>query len=97
MALVTLTRRARERLQSLHEKARGAGTALRLVPAAPGTLGLVADTRRLGDHTVEHEDVILLVIEEGFARLLAGLVIDCKETAEGPRLLLIRPARATSV
>lgn len=95
--MVRLTRRARERLKSLCEKAHRPGLALRLVPAAPGTLGLVADAQRLGDHAVEHDDGLLLVIEERFARLLAGLVIDCQETAEGPRLLLIRAARANSV
>lgn len=74
--MVRLTGRARERLKSLYEKAQRPGSALRLVPAAPGTLGLVADARRSGDHAVEHDDVILLVIEERFAKLLAGLVID---------------------
>jgi len=89
--MVRLTGRARERLRSLREKARRPGATLRLVPAAPGTLGLVADACRPGDHIVEHNGVVLLVIEEGLAKCLAGAAIDCKETRDGPRLQLIRP------
>lgn len=89
--MVSLTGRARERLRALREKAHLPGATLRLVPATPGTLGLVADTRRPGDHAVERNGVILLVIEESFAKCLAGAVIDCQETRDGPRLHLIRP------
>lgn len=62
---------------------------LRLAPTAPRQLGLVLGTEEEGDQVVEHEARKVLLVGEELSGALEGVTIDCQETSEGLRLVIV--------
>jgi len=61
---------------------------LRLVTGTGGQLSLVLDRETEGDQVVEHKEAKVLLIGQELAKLLETVTIDCRETAEGPTLVI---------
>ncbi len=91
--MVEITGRAKDRLLELRVSAGIAPlpeAGLRIAPDPNGKLELFADTERVGDHVVEHNGAKLLLIDEDLSLVLAGAIIDCRMTSQGPKLIVNR-------
>ena len=91
--MVEVTGRAKARLLELRESTGIAPlpeAGLRLAPDPSGQLELFADTERMGDRVVEHNGAKLLLIDEVLSLALAGAIIDCRTTSQGPKLIVNR-------
>ena len=91
--VVTVTDPAKEELQRiLSVSSLDSGKYLRL--ATPplweggGDFGIVIDSKRQGDHVVDHEGGTLLLIDQGLADHLSESVLDFKDSPDGPRFAL---------
>ena len=87
--MVTVTERAREHLLGILADYPDADVGLRLVVHSRGQLRLINDTERKGDQVVEHEGRKVLLVHQQVTEALQGTVVDCEETAEGPRLVMV--------
>ena len=87
--MVTVTERARQELKTvLTAKTDDPQIGLRLALQPPEQLGLVLDTEKEADQVVEHKEAKVLLIGQELAKLLETVTIDCRETAEGPTLVI---------
>lgn len=86
--MVTVTERAASVLKELQaDQEEGPDQILRIVKQ-DDDYELTFDTEREGDQIVESEGASVLLIGEDVATALDGAVIDCEDTAEGPRFTL---------
>jgi len=63
---------------------------LRLVAGEGGQLGLVADSEKEGDQIIEHQGSTVLVVGKELSAALEGIGIDCQDSDDGPRLVLVK-------
>jgi Fe-S cluster assembly iron-binding protein IscA len=61
--------------------------AIRLV-AQPQGLGMAVDTPNDGDHTVEHDGRVVLLVDDQVANMLDGRTMDLQETEQGTALAI---------
>lgn len=95
--MIKVTDRAKEELKRiLSGNADNAEASLRLTATEQGQLGLAIDVETPGDHVVEHEDSKVLLVEEGLAANLEGIVLDVEDTPEGPKLAIFREEAESS-
>jgi hypothetical protein len=65
--MLIVTERAKEALREFAPAGAGRSATLRLEASGSGILGLAVTTMRGGDHVVEHDGAIVLVIGPGLA------------------------------
>jgi len=87
--MITLTERAREHLKGLLAEYPDTDIGLRLVVHGTGQFALMTDTERKADQVVEHEGRKVLLVDEQLVQKLERAVVDCEETAEGLRLVMV--------
>lgn len=91
--MLVVTKRAKEEISAmLAENIDEPGVSLRLVQGGPGEFGLVPDVEKERDEVVEHEGRAVLLIEEELSAILESITIECRDTPEGPQLVLSRSA-----
>ena len=76
--VILLTDRATAALEEMllvNDAGRGEG--VRLVPSAPGRIGLTIDTPQAGDEVIEHDEELLLIVDRSLIEKLEGSEIDC--------------------
>lgn len=89
--MLIVTERAKEELRVvLSDSVDEPGMSLRLVASGRGQFGLVPDVEQEGDQVVAHEGINVLLIDEEVSAVLESAMIDCRETPEGPRLVLAK-------
>ena len=68
--------------------------AIRLVPSAsrPKQLDMALDKEKEGDQVVESEGAKVLFVSPELDQVLDGMVIDCRETAEGVQFSIAKLA-----
>jgi Fe-S cluster assembly iron-binding protein IscA len=87
--VIVVTERAAEELkETLREHATDDEQALRLTPAPGDVFVLTLDVEQEGDEVVESEGTKLLLMDASVAPALDGIILDCVDTPEGPRLTL---------
>ena len=88
--VLTITTRA---MAALQEILRGMGNRpeqlLRLYTGPDGGVVVALDTRRTGDHVVDHDGNAVLLIDRRLPRPLAGKTLDTSETSDGKQLVLL--------
>ena len=95
--MVYITEHAKAALLAAKRAARAdhAEDGLRLTFGRDGTLGLVLDREKAGDAVVKHEDAVVLLIDpEMSALIVAGRVMDCRQTGSGRVEFFLRRRRA---
>jgi hypothetical protein len=95
--MVRVTERAKEALlqTKLSPRIQDPEVGLRLASTPGGSLALVADRVKAGDQVVKHQDSTVLLVQAELSELvLAGATVDCTETDEGRRELVLRRAGA---
>jgi hypothetical protein len=95
--MVQVTERAKEVLlqTKLSARIQDPAVGLRLASAPSGSLALVADRVKAGDQVVKHRDSTVLLVQAELSELaLAGATVDCTETSDGKRELVLRRAGA---
>ena len=69
--------------------------ALRLVPAPDGHLAIIMDVYREGDAVIEDNGMKVLLIEPELVDVVSGMLCDCADTPDGPRLQISNPSQQT--
>ena len=62
---------------------------MRLAAVEEGQLGLSIDVEMPGDQVVEHDGCKVLLVEDGLATALDGIVLDVEDAPEGARLAIV--------
>ena len=87
--MINITDRARKELKKMLASSVDNWYArLRLVSREQGSLGLGIDIEMPGDEVVEYEGAGVLVVEQGLAANLEGIILDVEDTTEGTQLVL---------
>ena len=88
--MVTVTEDAKQELGRVLSSANvdDPTVGLRLTAGDRGQFGLVLDTEKEGDQVVEHEGSKVLLVGQELIELLEGVIIDCRRTDEGARLII---------
>jgi Fe-S cluster assembly iron-binding protein IscA len=66
------------------------GQCARIKVAPGGQFALSLDVETPEDHVVKHGETKILVVDSKTARRLEGLVLDFRDSGEGPELTLLR-------
>lgn len=94
--MLTVTECAKQELKkALPDDATKPDLGLRLVVTGPGELSLVPDRERESDQVVEHEGSKVLIVDKELSDVLEGTTIDCEETNEGQRLVLVQREKSS--
>ena len=89
--MITVTESAKQELKRiLSDNVNDPQASLRLTSTGQDQLGLAIDVETPGDQVVEHEDSKVLLVEEGLATSLVGIVLDIEDTPDGPKLAIFR-------
>lgn len=89
--MIAVTERAKQELKRiLADREGNSQDGLRLLVSSPGEFGLSTDTEMPGDQVVKHEGVKVLLVEEGLATSLDGVILDVEDTPDGPKLTIVR-------
>jgi hypothetical protein len=87
--MIGVTDRAKqELLKILFDKVDMPQARLRLTSGEQGQLGLGIDIELPGDEIVEYQGSRLLVVDQGLAGSLKGIVLDVDDTPQGPMLVI---------
>ncbi|MFC1907597.1 hypothetical protein ACFLW8_05875 [Chloroflexota bacterium] len=87
--MLTVTDNGKEELKRMSSQVvEQPGSTLRLVVNEQGQLGLMADTEKEGDQSIEHQGETILLVDKLLSEALEGVCIDCQDEGEGPRLIL---------
>jgi len=87
--MLTVTENGKEELKRMSSQVvEQPGSTLRLVANEQGQLGLIADTEKEGDQSIEHQGETILLVDKMLSEALEGVCIDCQDEEEGPRLIL---------
>ena len=86
--MITVTERAKEALKTiLFTAGADPDKGLRLLPTEDG-VALALDSKLTGDEVVEYEGYKVLLIGIEYFRIFDGATVDCRDTEEGPVLLV---------
>jgi Fe-S cluster assembly iron-binding protein IscA len=89
--MLAVTERAKQELKRiLADKVDNPQGGLRLRVSNPGEFGLSIDTEMPGDQVVKYEGAKVLLVEEGLATSLKGVIIGVEDTPEGPKLAVFQ-------
>ncbi len=89
--MIGVTERAKKELKRiLTENVDNPQAGLRLTSEESGQLGLGIDIETANDQVVKHEDSKVLIVENGLADSLKGITLDVDDTAEGPKLVIVK-------
>ena len=66
------------------------GQCVRIKAAPGGQFALSLDVETPGDQVVKHGEAKILVVDSKTARRLEGLVLDFRDSGEGPELTLLQ-------
>ncbi len=87
--MIGVTERAKQELRRLlYDKVDMPQARLRLTSGDGGQLGLGIDIELPGDEIVEYQGMGVLVVEQGLATSLKGIVLDVDDTPQGPQLVI---------
>ena len=88
--MLTVTENGKEELKRMSSQiVEQPGSTLRLVANEQGQLGLIADTEKEDDQSIEHQGETILLLDKILSEALEGVCVDCQDEGEGPRLVLI--------
>lgn len=87
--MIEVTERASQELKRiLYSNVDMPQARLRLMDRGQGHLGLGIDIETPGDKLVERDGSTVLVVEQGLASSLKGVILDVDDTLEGPELVI---------
>ncbi|MFC2070154.1 hypothetical protein ACFLTB_03140 [Chloroflexota bacterium] len=87
--MIDVTERAKKELRRiLYDKVDMPQARLRLTSGDRGQIGLGIDIELPGDNIVEYKGTRVLVVEQGLATSLKGIVLDVDDTPQGPKLVI---------
>ena len=86
--MLTVTERAKQELKKALSAHPSGYAAFRMVLSGQRKFDLALDREREGDQVVEHEGCKVLLVSGEIRDALEGSSIDCRETAEGPCLVI---------
>lgn len=66
------------------------GQCARIRAASGGRFAIALDVETPGDQVVTHGETKVLVVDSGTAEQLDGMVLDYRDSGEGPELTLLR-------
>ncbi|MBL7124871.1 MAG: hypothetical protein ISS51_02095 [Dehalococcoidales bacterium] len=89
--MLTVTESAKQLLkETLTAHSDDPKVALRLTFNPPGEFGIALDREAEGDQVVEHEDTKVLLVASELAPVAEGVTLDVQDTADGPKLVLLK-------